>query len=126
MVAGSNNHGWARAVPAWSVMEIAGWRSMTPSELDTAIRQTIFRDGNRSVRVIERRAAGPVASYALTWTVPLAAWRMLVTVSWHERISWLVWIWVGYLTVRWLTSWTRAAKRVKYSVELPLYEPLSF
>jgi len=115
MVGGSNNHGWARAVPAWSVMEIADWRSMTPSELDTAIRETIFRGGYRSVRVIERRAPGPVSSYGVAWTVPLAIWRMLITVSWRERVSWLVWIWVGYLAFRWLTSWTRAAKGPMYA-----------
>jgi len=47
LVAGSNNHGWASASPAWNVMQIAGWRSMTPSQLDTAIRSTLLRRGPR-------------------------------------------------------------------------------
>jgi predicted metal-dependent phosphoesterase TrpH len=61
LVAGSNNHGWASASPAWSVMAIPGWRSMTPSQLDAAIRSTFFRRGSKATRVIARvsRAARP-------------------------------------------------------------------
>jgi len=124
IVAGSNNHGWARALPSWSVMDIPGWRSMTPSELDNAIRETLLQRGYGSVQVIERRPVGPVSPAALALTVPLAIWRMLVTVSWTERFSWLCWIWLGYLVLGRLRVWARAAKRLEYSVEGPLYEPL--
>lgn len=41
-VAGSDNHGWGRVAPAWSVLRIPGWRSMTPASLDVAIRATIL------------------------------------------------------------------------------------
>jgi hypothetical protein len=124
MVAGSNNHGWARAVPAWSVMEIAGWRSMSPSQLDSAIRQTMFQRGYRAVRVVERRAPGPTSSTALALTVPLAAWRMLATMSWAERLAWLSWIWIGYILARLVSTWTLAEKRASISGESPLYDPL--
>jgi hypothetical protein len=104
VVAGSNNHGWARASPAWSVMEIAGWRSMTPNELDVAIRATILQRGYRAVRVVERRTAGPVSIVGTAMTAPLAMWRMSTGASWPERASWLAWIWIGYLAARLLTS----------------------
>ena len=123
IVAGSNNHGWARALPSWSVMDIPGWRSMAPAELDIAIRKVILSRGYNSVRVIERRVAGPVSAADLALTVPLAIWRMLVTLSWTERLSWLCWIWVGYFAVRSLRAWTRAP-RLQYSPESPLYDPL--
>jgi hypothetical protein len=99
LIAGSNDHGWASASPAWTVMEIAGWRSMTPGQLDTAIRSTILRRGYRGARVIERRSAGPVSYPALVTTVPLTIWRMLVTLSWAERGSWLCWLWIVWIPV---------------------------
>lgn len=96
VIAGSNNHGLASASPAWSVMEIPDWRAMSPAQLDTAIRREILRRGPTAVRVIDRRAPAPVSFGGLALTVPGAAWRMLVTMSWPERVSWLIWIWVSY------------------------------
>jgi hypothetical protein len=96
LIASSNNHGWASASPAWSVMQIPGWRSMTPAQLDIAIRRKILRDGLSAVRVIDRRTPGPVSLSGVALTVPDAAWRMLTTMSWPERASWLTWIWLVY------------------------------
>ena len=103
LLASSNNHGWAKASPAWSVMEIPNWRSMTPAELDVAIRRRILRDGSSAVRVIDRRTPASASIAGLALTLPIAAWRMLITMSWAERISWLIWIWIGFgclLTLR--------------------------
>jgi hypothetical protein len=100
LVAGSNNHGWASASPAWSVMEIAGWRSMTPSQLDTAIRSTLLSRGPRATRVIERRPRGPASFAGIAATVPVALWQMLITLSWPERLSWLCWIAIGCIVAR--------------------------
>jgi len=100
LVAGSNNHGWASASPAWSVMAIVGWRSMTPAQLDTAIRSTLLRRGPRATRVIERRTPGPASLTAIAATVPVALWRMLITLTWLERLSWLAWILIGYFAAR--------------------------
>jgi len=99
LLASSNNHGWANASPAWSVMEIPNWQTMTPAELDEAIRRQILRDGSSAVRVIDRRAPGSVSIAGLALTVPIATWRMLITMSWGERISWLIWIWLGFACV---------------------------
>jgi hypothetical protein len=97
LVASSNNHGWASASPAWSVMRIPNWRSMTPAQLDIAIRGTILREGLAAVRVIDRRVPGAISSLGVALTVPDTAWRMLTTMSWTERASWLVWIWTAYV-----------------------------
>lgn len=99
LVASSNNHGWASASPAWSVMQIPNWRAMTPAQLDIAIRKQILLGGLTSVRVIDRRTPGPISISGVALTVPDAAWRMLTTMSWPERASWLAWIWFSYLLV---------------------------
>jgi len=99
LVASSNNHGWASASPAWSVMQIHNWRTMTPAQLDVAIRAEILRGGLNAVRVVDRRTPGPVAFAGVALTVPDAAWRMLKTMSWPERASWLGWIWMSYVLV---------------------------
>ena len=49
VLTGSDNHGWGRTAPAWSVLRIAGWRGMTPPELDIAIRRTIIAQRSRAV-----------------------------------------------------------------------------
>ncbi|HJQ11338.1 MAG TPA: hypothetical protein VJ840_09945 [Gemmatimonadaceae bacterium] len=99
IVASSNNHGWASASPAWSVMRIHNWRAMTPAQLDTAIRRQILGDGWSAVRVIDRRAPGPVSLSGLAVTVPAAAWQMITSISWAERVSWLCWIWASFLLI---------------------------
>lgn len=106
MVAGSNNHGWASASPAWSVMQIPGWRSMTPAELDVALRQSIIHGGSSAVSIVERRKAASTSTYALVWTVPLAVWQMFTAASWRESLSWLLWIWAGYFAGCWVRTLT--------------------
>jgi hypothetical protein len=73
---------------------------MTPSQLDAAIRSTLFRRRYLASRVVERRAAGPASFLGIAATVPLAALRILITLSWVERVSWLCWIWIGFLLLR--------------------------
>jgi hypothetical protein len=93
-VSGSDNHGWGRAAPAWSVLRIPGWRTLTPAQLDIEIRRTLLTRGVRSVQVIERRIAPPshnVIQSALGGvTVGLVMAR---TMSSRERISWVGWSW---------------------------------
>ena len=96
LVASSNNHGWASASPAWSVMQIHNWRAMTPAQLDVAIRRQILTRGLAAVRVIDRRPVPSVSFVGLALTVPDAAWEMLTTMSWAERTSWLIWIWAAH------------------------------
>jgi hypothetical protein len=94
LVSGSDNHGWGRAAPAWSVLRIPGWRVLTPAQLDIAIRQTILVRGVHAVQVVARRTALPARSggrAALAgFTVGL---MMMRTLSWRERLSWVAWSW---------------------------------
>ena len=94
LVAGSDNHGWGRIAPAWSVLRIPGWRRLTPAQLDIEIRRTILTRGIRSVQVIERRTAPPShnAVEAVLGGVT-AGLVMARTMSSEERMSWIVWSW---------------------------------
>jgi len=45
--------------------------------------------------------------------VPVAVWRMFTAASWPERMSWLAWIWAGYLTAGLLRRFaTRRTPRI--------------
>jgi hypothetical protein len=94
IVSASDNHGWGRTAPAWSVLRIPGWRDMTPTELDIAIRRTIITRGSQAIEVIARRTAGPsqttVAAAAAGIAVALV---MMRTMSLPNRFSWIVWSW---------------------------------
>lgn len=94
LVSGSDNHGWGRAAPAWSVMRIHGWRAMTPAQLDVAIRATILTQGVRAVQVIARRSALPARNRVEAGLGGIAVGlTMLRTMSWKERLSWIAWSW---------------------------------
>jgi hypothetical protein len=94
VVSASDNHGWGRTAPAWSVMRIPGWRDMTPSELDIAIRRTIITRGSRAIEVIARRTAGQPQNMVAAAAGGIAvASVMLRTMSLPDRFSWGVWSW---------------------------------
>jgi hypothetical protein len=95
LVSGSDNHGWGRAAPAWSVLRIPGWRTMTPAQLDIAIRQTLLARGARAVQVVARRTAAPPhntiqSAFAGFAVVIVMARTMTAT----DRLSWGAWSWV--------------------------------
>lgn len=93
LVAGSDNHGWGSTAVGWSVMHIPGWRALSPAALDSTIQQTIRTQRSRAVRVYVRDAPDPGRSIALlSLTLPAVIWRMLVDLTWPERVSWLCWI----------------------------------
>jgi hypothetical protein len=94
LVSASDNHGWGRTAPAWSVMRIPGWRAMTPAALDIAVRRTIIDKGTRAVEVIARRTASAPRNKleSLGAGVTVAA-VMMRTMSMSDRFSWLVWSW---------------------------------
>jgi len=95
LVAGSNNHGWGRTAPGWTLLRIQGWRGMTPDQLATAIEATIREAGRLATRVVERRVAeGEPSPLRVALTVPLVAWRMLTTLSVDQRVMWVVWAWL--------------------------------
>ncbi|AHG89758.1 PHP domain protein [Gemmatirosa kalamazoonensis] len=99
LLAGSDDHGWARNAVAWSVLRIPGWRALSPDALDRAIRAAIRARGRAAVQVIERRASvvpgGSLASPMDELFVRL--WLLCRALSWPERAAWLAWIWIPAL-----------------------------
>ena len=94
LVAGSDNHGWAAAAPAWSVLRIPGWRALTPAALDIAIRRTIIARVPGSTQVISRRMAPPATGRIGNALGGIAvAALMFRTMNPRDRLSWLGWSW---------------------------------
>jgi hypothetical protein len=94
LVAGSNNHGWGRTAPGWTLFRIPAWRSLTPDDLATRIEAAIRMSGPRATRVVERRVAEAGSNpLLLALTVPAVAWRMWTTLGADQRVMWLVWTW---------------------------------
>jgi hypothetical protein len=93
-VAGSDNHGWGRAAPAWSVLRIPGWRHMTAASLDIAIRQTLLTRAPGTTEVIARRTVGPPSGRVEAALSGFAVGSlMLRTMNMRERLSWILWSW---------------------------------
>ena len=102
LVTGSDNHGWGRTMPAWTLLRLPGWRGMNTDSLAYAIDRTL-RIGPGATRVVERRVAGEVNgsnALELALTLPLVTWRMLTTLSGDERVAWIVWTWAVVLLAR--------------------------
>ncbi len=94
LVSASDNHGWGRTAPAWSVLRIPGWRGKTPAELDIAIRRTIIARGSQAIQVIARRTASPPRNSVEAAAGGIAvALVMLRTMSFRDRVSWIAWSW---------------------------------
>ena len=93
LVTGSDNHGWGRTAPGWTLLRIPGWRGMGTDSLSVRI-ENVLRIGRRaSTRTVERRVAGATNPFSLVFAAPLAAWRMFTTLSADERVMWLIWTW---------------------------------
>jgi len=93
LVTGSDNHGWGRTAPAWTLLKIDGWRGMSTDSLSRRI-EDVLRVGRReATRTVERRVAGGENPLTLALTAPLVVWRMLTTLSADERVMWLIWTW---------------------------------
>jgi predicted metal-dependent phosphoesterase TrpH len=109
MVVGSDNHGWGRAAPGWTLLIVPGWRGMRTDSLEYAIEHAM-RLGHDATRVVERRVAGELngsSAPQLTLTLPLVTWGMLTTLSTDERVVWVIWIWVIVLALRATAGWRR-------------------
>lgn len=101
LTAGSDNHGWGRVAPGWTLLRLIGWRGMRTDSLALHIERILREGGFQSTFVAERRVAD--AEYALAASVVTIPARMLTTLSTDERIAWLVWTWLitaGILAVR--------------------------
>lgn len=105
LVTGSDNHGWGRTAPAWTLMRIPGWRGMTTDSLSRRI-EDILRIGRReATKTVERRVAGATDPVSLVLALPLAAWRMFTTLSPDERVLWLIWTWGIVILLRGLHAY---------------------
>jgi hypothetical protein len=122
LVSGSDNHGWAEAAPAWSILRIPGWRALTPAALDIAIRRTIIARAPGSTQVVSRRMATPVTGKIGNAFAGFAvAVLMFRTMSPRDRLSWLGWSWglalLGSISVRRrrrnVLVWRRARRRLR-------------
>lgn len=101
VVAGSNNHGWSWTAPAWSVMEVPGWRDMTPRRMEDAIEGVLHEERHEAVTVVERRMPYHGGSYVLmAVTLPWVLWEHFRMLAPQERISWLAWAVVTALVVQ--------------------------
>jgi hypothetical protein len=99
-VAGSNNHGWGRTAPGWTLLRIPGWRSLTPVALDRAILATLASAASDRGRVIVVERATPVAGGP---SIHVATASALVlnpfrTLTIPEQVAWIAWVWLGWGT----------------------------
>ena len=109
LVAGSDNHGWGRAAPAWTLLIVPGWRGMGTDSLAYAIDKTLHL-GRQAAKVVERRVAGELNgsnALELTFTLPIVAWRMFTTLSVDERVMWVFWVWALFAIWRLTGTWRR-------------------
>ena len=95
LTAGTDNHGFGRVAPGWTLMLIVGWRGATPDALALEIDKVLREGKFAATKVVERRAADPGDSaLRLAASVATVPYRMLTTLSADERVSWLVWTWL--------------------------------
>jgi hypothetical protein len=100
LIAGSDNHGWGRTAPGWTLLRIPDWRGMPTDSLSRRI-EAILRIGRRqATRVVERRIADGTSPISLAFAAPLVTWRMLTALTADERVMWLVWVWGIVLVAR--------------------------
>jgi hypothetical protein len=101
LVAGSNNHGWGKTAPGWTLLRIPGvWRTYSPDSLANLIDDIIRQSGRRGTLVVERTtaSAGPIT---LALALPAVVWTVTRTLSGGERVAWLFWIWIPVISA-WL------------------------
>lgn len=108
LVAGSDNHGWGRTAPGWTLMRIPGtWRAYSPDSLAKVIDDVFRQAGRRGTRVAERTTAS-ASPAALAFTMPVVVWTVMRTLSPGERAAWLFWIWIPVFCA-WLIRRRRTA-----------------
>lgn len=109
VVAGTNLHGWGRTAVAWSVMDLPGWRELTPAQLGDAIETILHRDRRSATTVVERRMPYHEGSrLRLAATVPWLLWEHFRMLAPAERVSWLAWAALAFAAAR------AGAKRARF------------
>ncbi|MDO8501192.1 MAG: hypothetical protein Q7S20_05075 [Gemmatimonadaceae bacterium] len=92
LVAASNNHGFGRAVAAWNLMTIPGWRDLSPDSVGRLIEAPL-RDRQLDAVTIVKRARPSTHDATLAFTLPIMAHQIVGSLTAAERAAWLVWIW---------------------------------
>lgn len=100
--AGTDNHGWAQACCAWSLVRVHGWRAFSPAERQSVVMSGLRGDGYAAVRVAAKARVDPAES---DWTIFLDAPRSL----WLQARGWtlaqsaaaLAWAW-AFPAAAWL------------------------
>lgn len=100
LVTGTDNHGWGRTAPAWTLLRIPGWRGMNADSLSQRIENVIRMARRGATRTVERRVASATNPVSVALTAILVPWRMFTTLGTDERVMWLVWTWGIVLLVR--------------------------
>ncbi len=94
-VFGSNNHGWGRTAPGWSVLKVPGWRDLSAMALDEAILAALQSGDPSRVFVIERTS--PAAPGKAPQIANLAFVRNpLATLTLPEQLAWISWVWLAW------------------------------
>lgn len=110
-VSGSDNHGWGRTAPAWTVMRIPGWRKMVPAAIDSAIRATLLTGKTGASTVVSRRLPPAASPLGVVFTGPELAWEIFRDIGWYERLSW-----IGWYSAAWAVAIAAARRRSKKHV----------
>ncbi len=105
LVMGSDNHGWGRTTPGWTLMRLNGWRGMPTDSLSRIIEDVLRVVKGGATRTVERRVAGGANIFALIFAMPLVVWRMFTTLNADERVMWLIWTWGLVLLLRGLHAY---------------------
>jgi hypothetical protein len=107
LVAGSDNHGWGRTAPGWTLLRLPGWRGMPPDSLGNHIDRILRLGGRRATLVVARTAGTGDAFEAVVFALPVILWRTLATLSTEQRVMWVLWIWIVVLSSRATRMWRR-------------------
>lgn len=99
-VAGSNNHGWGRTAPGWTLLTIPGWRNLTPVQLDEAILAALASPERGRVIVIERAPPVSADRPVLMANVSTIVWNPFRRLSVPEQVSWVAWVWLAWWILR--------------------------
>jgi hypothetical protein len=92
-VAATNHHGWGRAVVAWNLVRVPGWRALAPDTLGARLEDVLRRGDAAAVRVVARRRPAPgLSNVALALTAPALLVQLVRELTGVERAVWIAWV----------------------------------
>ncbi len=100
LTAATDMHGYGHACLTWTVLHIPGWRRMSPSALDDAVRAVLRDGGPNGARPVIRDSLFPASSWKTPLVLPAFVWGLARSLTWGETISWLCWLGVAVIWSR--------------------------